>query len=223
MGQHQTCFWRCPFDQPFSSSKKNLSSAAKSITSYTTYIAYISYKIQIEVKKTLGAKVNTTTENIIRIGMGMSIVLILLWLTSCCAPRFQKAEVPDDMGLVYFYRPKKLFAGSLDYTVNANGFKIDTLVNGRYFTYIAKPGRIQFSARNEITSYLTLDVEPGQIYYIKGSTRPGSLIKRPDLQLISPEEGENEIVLCRPIDKDKEHDANLPPIPDRGKKELAIK
>jgi hypothetical protein len=153
----------------------------------------------------------------------MSIVLFCLCLTSCSTPQFQMAQAPDDMGLVYFYRPRKSFSGDLDYTIKVNGFKINTLLNGVYFTYIAKPGRVQFSARNEITSYLTLDVEPGQTYYIKGSTRPGCLITRPYLQLISPDIGENEIVLCRPIDEDNEHHAELPLNPDKRGKELATK
>jgi hypothetical protein len=127
------------------------------------------------------------------------------------------------MGLVYFYRPKKSFNSDLDFAVKANGYKIDTLLNGGYFAYIAKPGRIQFSARNEVTSYLTLDIEPGQTYYIKGSTRPGSLIARPHLQLISPEEGENEIDLCRPMKKGKEPDSRLSAGPDKSKKGLVTK
>lgn len=154
---------------------------------------------------------------------GISIVLFCLFLTCCSTPQFQKTQVPDDMGLVYFYRPKKSFNRDLDYTIKANGFKINTLLNGAYFTYIAKPGRVQFSARNETTSYLTLDVEPGQTYYIKGSTRPGCLIARPHLQLISPDLGRNEIVLCRPIEEGNEHNAELPIEPDKSEKELAIK
>ena len=155
-------------------------------------------------------------------GISSWILIVLSWLcmTFCSTPHFQKAEVPDDMGLVYFYRPQKSFSPDLNYTIRVNGFEIHTLLNGGYFTYIAKPGRIQFSARNEITSYLTLDVEPGQIYYIKGTTRPGSLIARPHLQLMSSEAAENEIELCQPPIL---HNANPPPRPDKSKKELETK
>jgi hypothetical protein len=165
--------------------------------------------------------VKTTAKNKSRISLGISILLSWLCMTSCSTPHFQKAEVPEDMGLVYFYRPKKSFSPDLNYVIRVNGFEINTLLNGGYFTFIAKPGRIQFSARNEITSYLTLDVKPGKVYYIKGTTRPGSLIARPHLQLISSEAAENEIVLCRPKNKDKEHNAGLPPRPEKSKKELA--
>lgn len=161
----------------------------------------------------------TIPKNISRISTGMSIAILWFCLTSGCAPRFQMVEPVDDMGLVYIYRPKKFFQGGLNYTVNANGFKIDTLFNGGYFTYFAKPGRIQFSVRTEITNYLSLDVIPGQTYYIKGFTRPGSLIPRPQLQLVSPEVGKEEIVLCRQKGKDKNANANLPLRPDKSKEQ----
>jgi hypothetical protein len=115
-------------------------------------------------------------------------------------------ETREDAGLLFFYRPKELFQTGLNYAVNANGFKIDTLYNGGYFVCTAKPGRVQFSVRTENTSYLTLDVAAGKTYFIKGSTSPGSLIRRPQLQLVSPEAGIKEIALCRK--KGKPHNAN---------------
>lgn len=161
----------------------------------------------------------TIPKNISRTSLGLLIVFLLFCMTSGCAPGFQMVEAVDDMGLVYFYRPKKWFQGGLNYTVNANGFKIDTLFNGGYFTYIAKPGRIQLSVRTEITSYLVLDVQPGQTYYIKGSTRPGSLIPRPQLQMVSSEVGKKEIAFCRQKGKDKNVDANLPLRSDKSKEQ----
>lgn len=135
---------------------------------------------------------------------GISILLACLCLTCCCGPRFQIAEAPNDNGIVYIYRPKKYFHGGLDYTVNANGFKIDTLHNGCYLPYIAKPGRIQISSRTEITSYVTLDIEAGETYYIKTSVRPGNMVGRPHLQLVSKEVGKKEIIACRLKKKKKD-------------------
>lgn len=165
-------------------------------------------------------KVKTRTKEMKRIDNWMLILLIGLCLAACgSASHFQKAETPEGKGLVYIYRPEKFFYSGLEYPVNANGFKIDTLENGGYITYIAKPGRIQFSARNEITSYVTLDVEPGKTYYIRGTTRPGSLIRRPLLQLVSPETGENEIAACSQIGEHEEPPAALSSGSDKHKKE----
>jgi len=209
---------------PFSNPGITRSSAARNKFSYTTFAVRHEAKVKTKRKfEKPGASVNTIAKNKNRISLGILIVTSWLCMTACSTPQFQKAEVPEDLGLVYFYRPKKSFNADLEYAVRANGFEINTLSNGCYFTYIAKPGRIQFSARNEITNYLTLDVEPGQIYYIKGTTRPGSLIARPHLHLILSEAAENEIALCRPTNEDKAHNADLPPRPDKSKKESAIK
>lgn len=135
------------------------------------------------------------------IKIGLLIVLVGMLLLSGCAPHFQKSEKNEDMGIVYFYRPKKRFDGGFDQVVNANGYKIDLLCNGGYFIYFAKLGRIQFSSTNETTSYVTLDIEPGQTYYIKGFVRPGNLFSKLYLTLVSAEVGEKEIVSCRQIDK----------------------
>jgi hypothetical protein len=82
--------------------------------------------------------------------------------------------------------------------VNANGFKLDILKNGGYFHYWADPGRIQFSARTEITSIVTLDVQPGQTYYIKGGITKGQLVGRPNLTVMAPQIGEKELKACWP-------------------------
>jgi hypothetical protein len=154
-----------------------------------------------------------------RIGTGTLIVLSLVYLISGCAPRFQMVEKVEDKALIYVYRPVKYFQGGLNYTVNANGFKVDTLFNGGYFSYIAKPGRIQFSIRSEITTYLTLDVEPGQTYFIRGFTQPGSLVPRPHLRLVPPELGKREIALCRKKGQGKSANSSLPLEPDKSKEQ----
>jgi hypothetical protein len=160
--------------------------------------------------ESLGANMKTKMKNIKSISYGMSLVLLWLCLAACSSPHFRKAEIPSNMGLVYIYRPKKFLNGGMAYPVNANGYKIDTLMDGGYITYAARAGRTQFTARNEITNYVTLDVEPGQIYYIKGTTRPGSLVRRPHLQVVSSETGEEEIESCRQLGKDKKDRPTLP-------------
>lgn len=153
----------------------------------------------------------------------IKFLLILLWLclVAGCAPYFQALETPATMGVVHIYRPKKSFGSGPGYAVRVNGYEIETLCNGRYFSYITKPGRIQFSARNEITSYVTLDVEPGQTYYIRGTSEPGVLIRRPHLKLVSAQTGENEIASCRTNGKDKNRN-NLQPVqPDPSKGEAS--
>jgi hypothetical protein len=125
----------------------------------------------------------------------VSICLTSIW--SCgSAPNIKLVENSDNLGLVYIYRPKKFYYRSSDIVVYANGFKIDILKNGGYFHYFTKPGRVQFSARTEITSIVTLDVQPGQTHYIKAAMTKGELVARPNLTIMASEIGADELKTC---------------------------
>ncbi len=140
----------------------------------------------------------TTKKHTGRISLWMPIIFLCPCLIYGCAAHFQTVKAPENRAIVYVYKPKKFFSDS-DYAVNANGFRINTLHNGGYFVYFAKPGRIQLSAGSEITSYVTFDVEAGHTYYVMGTVRSGSAVQRPYLQLVSTETGKNEIALCKQI------------------------
>lgn len=148
----------------------------------------------IDLKKR-ETKMSFSMKNITRKFTVTGLIVLSVCLTCGCgtAPVVKLVKKSDDMGLVYIYRPKKFYYGSSDFDVNANGFKIDTLKNGGYFHYIAKPGRIQFSARTEITSIVMLDVQPGQTYYIRGSMTKGQLVGRPHLKVIAPKVAVEEL------------------------------
>jgi hypothetical protein len=132
----------------------------------------------------------------------LSLLIGFLPLLSCATgpglPPFTKIEkIPDDTGLVYIYRPGSAFGAAVSYNVKANGIPIATLTPGVYYPYFAKPGEIEFSAKTESTSSITLDVKPGQTYYIKGTVGVGIIVGRPRLALVSTEVGEKEIIKCK--------------------------
>jgi hypothetical protein len=122
-----------------------------------------------------------------------------LSLLGCATgPAFTKIEkIPEDTGLVYIYRPGSAFGAAVSYDVKANGNPITHLTPGGYYAYLAKPGEIEFSAKTESTSSLTLDVKAGQTYYIKGTVGVGIIVGRPRLALVTAEIGEKEIVKCK--------------------------
>lgn len=129
----------------------------------------------------------------------LSLLFGFLPLLGCATgPAFTKIEeIPDDTGLVYIYRPGSAFGAGVSYDVKANGIPIMHLTPGGYYPYFAKPGEIEFSAKTESTSSLTLDVKTGQTYYIKGTVGIGILVGRPHLVLVSTEVGEKEILKCK--------------------------
>jgi len=127
---------------------------------------------------------------------------VLAVLAGCASlgPPFQPvASIPAGKAVVYLYRPSGFVGSAVSYTVNAGEMPIITLHNGGYFPYIAVPGRIDFWAKTEATSFCVIEVEAGQEYYLKGSVDMGILVGRPDLQQVHPAMGRLEILDCKLI------------------------
>lgn len=138
----------------------------------------------------------------------LTLLLLGIFLLPSCAPTlgpaFQKTEkISDNVGLVYIYRPSKFIGGGVSYDVRANGVVVTTLYNGGYYPYLAKPGEIEFSAKTESTSAVTIDIKAGQTYYIKGTVGIGIIVGRPHLMIVPAEVGEKEIVECKLIPEKK--------------------
>ena len=127
--------------------------------------------------------------------------LIAILLAAGCAstPRplyAPEAAVPADRAVVYVYRDAGVIGGAVAYTVSANGTPIAKLPPGGYFPYYAKPGEIEFTARTEATTSVTIDARAGQTYYIKGSIGIGLLVGHPHLVVVANEVGAAEIAAC---------------------------
>lgn len=122
-----------------------------------------------------------------------------LLLTSCATGRvYQKVDkIPDGMGVVYFYWPPSIVLTAISPEVDANGVGITRLFKGGYYPYFSKPGEIEFSSQVEFKNTVTLYIEAGQTYYIKGTLANGILLKYLKLTAVPPEVGEKEIVNCK--------------------------
>lgn len=129
----------------------------------------------------------------------MLLLLGLFLLSSCAAgPKFTKVDtIPEDKGVVYIYRPASPIGMAVVYQVIANSTVIMPLQNGGYYAYFAKPGENEFQAATESISSVTLDVKPGQTYYIKGTLGVGFAVGRPRLAIVTADVGEKEIADCK--------------------------
>lgn len=140
--------------------------------------------------------------------MSMIILLGVVLLLSSCAslgPAYQKADkIPEGAGLVYLYRPSSFVGGGVSYDIKVGETVITTLYNGGYYSYFAKPGEVEFWAKTESKSSVTLDVKAGQTYYLKGTVGVGFFVGRPHLMVVSTDVGEKEIVECKLIPEKKD-------------------
>jgi hypothetical protein len=133
----------------------------------------------------------------------MVAILVAVLLIAGCAslgPQFQAMDkVPEGMGLIYIYREKEFVGSGVSYDVKVGETVITTLYNGGYHPYVVKPGEVELWAKTEAKSAVTVDVKPGEVYYVKGEVGIGFLVGRPHLRVVAREKGEQEIKDCKLI------------------------
>lgn len=137
----------------------------------------------------------------------VAVSLLLLTLLSGCAslgPVYQKVDVvPPNKGLVYIYRPSSFVGGGVSYDVKVGEAPVATLYNGGYYPYFSNPGEVEFWAKTESKSAVTLDVKTGETYFVKGTIGVGLLVGRPHLMVVPNEVGAKEIADCKLIPEKK--------------------
>jgi len=90
----------------------------------------------------------------------------------------QQASVPaakadGKTGTVVFFRAKR-FVGAVEGMKIVEGdVELGRLRNGTYFTIQATPGKHQYAAHSIKKDLLTLEVDPGETYYVLGNITTG--------------------------------------------------
>lgn len=128
------------------------------------------------------------------LSIALFFVTALLLASCATGPAYVKVDkIPDGMGLVYIYRPWVYQGGAISYDVIADSIVRTRLDNGGYYPFLSRTGEVEIWAKTESKSSVTLYIEEGQTYYIKGSVAMGAFVGRPHLTIVPPEVGEKEI------------------------------
>lgn len=106
------------------------------------------------------------------------------------APAAKVAPPPEGKGQVVFFRPSNMLGMALSFSVHEGDKGIGKLGNGSYFVHTADPGQHLFTIQSEVTDKLTLEIEPGETYYVKQTIGVGIVAGRP--RLTPAEQGEFE-------------------------------
>jgi hypothetical protein len=93
------------------------------------------------------------------------------------------APPPSGHGQVVFFRPKSLLGVGQWFKVRERKRALGKLSNGAYFVQIADPGLHTYTARTEPESndHLTLEVDPGETYFVVGTLTKGLVIGVADI------------------------------------------
>lgn len=113
-------------------------------------------------------------------------------------PKFEPEQSPPaERGVIYVYRDFNLIGGGVAYMVEANGVPVTRLPSHGYFVYFAQPGEVELSAKTEAKTSITLDVEAGGTYFVKGTIGVGVFVGHPHLVVVPNDVGEAEIADCK--------------------------
>ena len=134
-------------------------------------------------------------------------VCFMLFLTGCTSLGEQFNELqPNKPGkaLVYFYRPSQFlgFGGGMTYDIHENDSTITPLCSGGYNYYYTTPGNKTYWAKTEARDEISLNVESGKTYFVKGKMGIGFIVGHPKLSQVDQETAMEEMKECRIILKD---------------------
>jgi hypothetical protein len=120
-------------------------------------------------------------------------------------PAFVPASPPAGQALIYLYRPDKTLGSFHRMDVRAGPIDAPTQVaavwSGGYFPWHLPPGAVRLAARpwlaTDPQSTVTLNVEAGNTYYVKGTVTTGWKSPHVGLELVDPEKGRSQVRKCR--------------------------
>ena len=99
----------------------------------------------------------------------------------------------------FVYRPANLIGAGVVYTVMAGGRPLVKLEPGGYIALVEDARAMEFTAKTEAETSITLDLEAGETYYLKGGVGPGFVVGRPKLTLVDDTVGASEIQKCKKL------------------------
>ena len=93
-------------------------------------------------------------------------------------------EVPEAPGAIIIYRGSSVVGAALGCPVRYKGREIVELGRGKYAEWLVPPGRYILTNK---TASVEVNVEPGEVRYVRCMIKTGFLTGRADLQIVDEE------------------------------------
>ncbi|HEY2661498.1 MAG TPA: DUF2846 domain-containing protein [Caulobacteraceae bacterium] len=84
--------------------------------------------------------------------------------------------VPAGKAQIVFFRPSSFIGMAVYFRIRENGVELGKLSNGAYFVQTVDPGKHTFTAATENKDTLTLEIDDGETYYVRGGLSMGLVI-----------------------------------------------
>jgi hypothetical protein len=118
----------------------------------------------------------------------MISTVVFVLLAALVAPSSVGAvDVPPsdpDKALVVFYRGKKFKGGAIRFDVNHSGGSLGRLGSGTYLFGYFEPGKRQFWSQVIAQDSITLNLEAGKTYFVRGEVKMGVYAGRPSFRQV---------------------------------------
>lgn len=101
--------------------------------------------------------------------------------TPANTPSGPLAAPPAGKGQIVFFREKRFTGSLIHFKVREGHTELGKLTNGVYFVVPVEPGTHTYTVHSEAKDVLTLEVEPGETYYVRGSVSMGFMAGHPNL------------------------------------------
>jgi len=123
------------------------------------------------------------------------LVLLIVAMSAWSTPALT-AEIPQeqpDKGLVVFYRLGKFGGQAIRFNIIHPEGVIGKLLSGTVLYKYFDPGPQTFYSKVISEDAITVNVEAGKIYYVRGDVKMGVVVGRPNFTLMSESQARSEI------------------------------
>jgi len=133
------------------------------------------------------------------------IAALMLVIGAGCATTSQSVAIPDltreienpEKGRIYVIRPT-VFKFGISMRITDNGRFVGFTGPNGYLCWEREPGEAEIACKAENTSKVSLDVNKGEIYYIRQHMQMGLLHARNKLEVVNEEKGKEFLQKCKP-------------------------
>jgi hypothetical protein len=136
------------------------------------------------------------------------LFIAIVFLTSGCAStskapetmsnEAKSFEAPADRGSVYLYRTGRAVGAAGQLSVKVNGMDAGGTGPGTFFKWDLKPGTYSFfSSTGEASAVVQLEVEAGEVYFIRQDARMGLDTGRVTMKEVADSKGRKEVSACK--------------------------
>jgi len=101
-----------------------------------------------------------------------------------------------DISLIYIYRNESM-GGAIPMTISLDGKTLGQTGPKTYFMADVEPGKHEIESFTENVAKISLDTEPGRIYYVWQEVKMGMWAARSALHVVSEEEGQEGVKECK--------------------------